>query len=369
MGGPCADTADYRRLFLDDAPLLDTRAPGEFARGAFPCATSLPLMNDAERAAVGTCYRQRGQAAAIALGHELVSGSVREQRLAAWSAFARAHPQGFLYCFRGGLRSQIVQQWLAEVGIHYPRVVGGYKAMRRFLLDTLDARARLGHFVLVAGATGSGKTRALRGLPRAIDLEGLARHRGSAFGRLLEAQPSQIDFENALAIALLRLESGPGPVFLEDEGRLIGRLALPESLRERMAASPLLVIEEPLAARVQVLLEDYVVDLGARFRAARGSDASACHEERLLGDLERIRRRLGGERQLRIAALLRAAFAEQRRSGSIDAHRAWIERLLVEYYDPMYAHQMAQRRGERLYAGPRSALPGVARELLDRAGT
>lgn len=367
MGAGRADTADYRRLFLDDTPLLDTRAPAEFTRGAFPAAVSLPLMDDDERAAVGTCYKAQGQAAAIALGHELVAGERRARRLEAWCDFARRHPTGYLYCFRGGLRSQIVQEWLSEVGIHYPRVKGGYKAMRRFLLETLEAQAHRGEFILVAGATGSGKTRAIAALPRAIDLEGLARHRGSAFGRLLEPQPSQIDFENALAIALLQLDATAAPLFLEDEGRLIGRLALPETLRQRMGEAPLLVIDEPLPARVQVLLEDYVLDLGARFRALHGDRGADLHRERLLGDLQRIRKRLGGERQQRIARLLEAAFAEQARRGSVEAHRAWIEPLLTEYYDPMYAHQMAQRRGCRLFTGSREALVAHARERMQRA--
>ena len=98
--GARADTDDYRALFLADVPLLDTRAPAEFERGAFPTARNLPLMTDNERAAVGTCYKQRGQAAAIALGHELVAGEVRERRLAAWAAFARAHAGS---CARAGM--------------------------------------------------------------------------------------------------------------------------------------------------------------------------------------------------------------------------------------------------------------------------
>lgn len=367
MSDARADSTDYARLFLDDVPLLDTRAPAEFAHGSFPLATNLPLMTDDERAAVGTCYKQRGQAAAIALGHELVSGALRAERLAAWKAFAEAHPEGYLYCFRGGLRSQIVQQWLAEAGVHYPRVLGGYKAMRRFLLDTLEREATRAELVLVAGATGSGKTRAVTALSRAVDLEGLARHRGSAFGRLLDAQPSQIDFENALAVALLKRARQSGPVILEDEGRLIGRVSLPESLREAMAEAPLLVIDEPLPSRVQVLLEDYVLDLGERFAAAYGEEGPQRHRQRLLEDLLRIRKRLGGERQQRVAALIDTAFAEQWRSGSVEAHRAWIERLLTEYYDPMYAYQMAQRQGRRLFVGSREALIAFAEETLGSA--
>ena len=362
-----SDSSDYAALFLADTPLLDTRAPLEFARGAFPGATNLPLMSDGERAAVGTCYKQQGQQAAMALGHELVAGGVREARIDAWQRFAEAHPSGYLYCFRGGLRSQIVQQWLAERGVIYPRVSGGYKAMRRFLIDTLQARSVTTPLVLVAGATGTGKTMLIRQLPRSIDLEGLAQHRGSAFGRLLDEQPTQIDFENALAISLLRLTQRPGPVFLEDEGHLIGRVALPAALRERMARAPLLVLEYPLDERIDVVIDDYIVDLGRRFAERFGEEGPSRHRARLLEDLGRTRKRLGGERHAAVAALLEAAFDEQARSGSIDAHRAWIRRLLEDYYDPMYAYQLGRRGGERLCTGRREDIGAYVQETFIRA--
>lgn len=103
------DCTELHRLFVDDVPLMDMRAPVEFAKGAFPGVVNLPLMTDDERHKVGTCFKQQGQAAAIALGHQLVNGAVKQQRLEAWAAFAKAHPDGYLYCFRGGLRSQIVK--------------------------------------------------------------------------------------------------------------------------------------------------------------------------------------------------------------------------------------------------------------------
>jgi len=130
------NTEDFRQLFLQNVPLMDVRAPVEFAKGAFPQAVNLPLMNDSERQKVGTRYKQQGQAAAIALGHQLVRGKLKAARIDAWLAQVQAAPEGYLYCFRGGLRSQLVQQWLSEAGVQYPRVIGGYKAMRRFLIDT-----------------------------------------------------------------------------------------------------------------------------------------------------------------------------------------------------------------------------------------
>ena len=117
-----ADTEDFTRLFLADTPMMDTRAPLEFEKGAFPHTVSLPLMTDEERTQVGTCYKQQGQDAAITLGHQLVYGEIKQQRLERWLAFARENPDGYLYCFRGGLRSQIVQQWMKDAGCDYPRI-------------------------------------------------------------------------------------------------------------------------------------------------------------------------------------------------------------------------------------------------------
>jgi tRNA 2-selenouridine synthase len=360
LGRP--DTEDYRALFLADVPMMDTRAPAEFARGAFPCAHSLPLMNDEERARVGTCYKRRGQAAAIALGHQLVSAAVREQRMAQWLAFARAHPEGYLYCFRGGLRSATVQQWLAEAGVHYPRVRGGYKAMRRFLIDSLErAPARL-PLRLVCGRTGTGKTRVIQALTRSVDLEGRAGHRGSAFGQLPGGQPGQIDFENAVAIDLLKQRAaGDAPVYLEDEGRTVGSVHLPLPLWEAMAGAPTVVVEESLASRVEVVVEDYIVDLGRRYSERYGAEGPERHRAKLAGDLDRIRRRLGGARHQAVRDMLDAAFASHWRSGDVSAHRGWIASLLETYYDPMYDYQLRQRRGPVLFRGSRA-------EVIDWAG-
>ena len=152
--------------------------------------------------------------------------TVKAQRLAQWTAFTQQHPQGYLYCFRGGLRSQTVQRWLREEGIDYPLVTGGYKAMRQFLLEELERAVTSAAFVLISGRTGTGKTRAITRLARGVDLEGLANHRGSSFGQMTTPQPSQIDFENAIATALMRLlATGEERIFLEDEGRLIGALS------------------------------------------------------------------------------------------------------------------------------------------------
>lgn len=348
------DTEDYRALFLSDAPMMDMRAPAEFEHGAFPTASSLPLMTDEERAEVGICYKHEGQAAAIALGHELIAGDLKEQRLARWSQFARANPEGYLYCFRGGLRSQTVQQWLRVQGIDYPLIRGGYKAMRRFLLEQQDRSVAVADIVLVSGKTGTGKTRVIEQLQRSIDLEGLACHRGSTFGQLLEPQPSQIDFENAISIDFLKLlDAGPERIFLEDEGRLIGRLALPESLRLKMQSAPMVLVEQSLEERIGVVVEDYVLDLGRRFAAVHGEEGPAMHRDKLQQDLARISKRLGGERHTQVSEMLDAAFARQWNTGSLEGHQAWIAYLLERYYDPMYEYQLSQRAGAALCRGTR----------------
>lgn len=200
---PRSNTDNYQHLLCSDIPLIDVRAPVEFAHGAMPAACNLPLMSDDERAAVGTCFKQHGQKAAVELGHRLVNGEIRQTRLKGWIDRCRQQPQGYICCARGGMRSHIVQQWLRDAGIDYPLVTGGYKALRHYALQTIESCARW-PMMMVSGNTGCGKTILIRSLPTGIDLEGLAHHRGSSFGRTLVEQPSQASFENNLAITLLK---------------------------------------------------------------------------------------------------------------------------------------------------------------------
>lgn len=125
-----ATTPAALSLIREERPLIDVRAPVEFAQGALPGAVNLPLMIDDERHQVGIAYKKHGQAAAIELGERLVSGAVKQARIAAWQAYLAEYPNALIYCFRGGLRSQITQQWLEEAGISRPRLEGGWKAMR-----------------------------------------------------------------------------------------------------------------------------------------------------------------------------------------------------------------------------------------------
>ena len=362
----------YEALFLSDTPLLDTRAPIEFAKGSFPTAVNLPLLTDNERAQVGTCYKQKGQAAAVALGHELVGGDVKSARVDCWLAFTEQNPQGALLCFRGGMRSQIVQAWLSERGVDFPRIDGGYKALRQWLSEELATICQTVPFIFVAGRTGAAKTRLLNQgsdgmpIPRSVDLEGLAHHRGSAFGRRAMPQPTQISFEIALAIALIKARAqGPGPIALEDEGHLIGRCALPLPLQNARQDADWVLLESPLEQRVQHSFDNYILANLEELlqRTANASEAFERFSEGLLSALERIQKRLGRQRATEIQALMREAL-DQHQNGNPDAHKEWIRALLVHYYDPMYEHQMRKRTQQPLFSGDESEVAHYLRETL-----
>ena len=360
---PRPNTDNYLALFLNDTPMMDLRAPVEFEKGAFPQALNLPLMTNEERHLVGTRYKEQGQDSAIQLGHELVSAETKKQRVQQWLAFAEENPQGYLYCFRGGLRSRTTQQWIKEAGIDYPLITGGYKAMRRFLIDQLERLSQQHDFVVLSGRTGTGKTRFLKTLNNYVDLEGLAHHRGSSFGRMLIPQPSQIDFENSLSIALLKAEhQKTGPIYLEDESRLIGRCALPLALKERMSNCPLVVLESTLEERVDVVLQDYVIDMTAGFIERDGETLGLeSFSQYLFASIERIERRLGSERKNTLLSQMKEALNLQKQHGSFEAHRSWITCLLSEYYDPMYDYQLSKKVERVVLRGDKNTLK---KELL-----
>ncbi|HKM37997.1 MAG TPA: tRNA 2-selenouridine(34) synthase MnmH [Thiopseudomonas sp.] len=348
-----ADTEDFTRLFLADTPMMDTRAPLEFEKGAFPHTVSLPLMTDEERTQVGTCYKQQGQDAAITLGHQLVYGEIKQQRLERWLAFARENPDGYLYCFRGGLRSQIVQQWMKDAGCDYPRITGGYKAMRRFLIDTQEQIITDSQFCIVAGHTGCAKTDLLNSLDNSVDLEGLAHHRGSSFGNRPAGQPSQIDFENKLAIALLRQHHARPQqrILLEDESKLIGRCALPLQLRERMAKAPVIIVTASLEQRVEHSFRNYILHKLQEWQQVEGAEAGfIAFSADLSRSLEKIQKRLGGALYKQINDILQQALLEQQQ-GDNSLHREWIKMMLSQYYDPMYEYQLLHKTVATEFSG------------------
>ncbi|MDZ7805329.1 tRNA 2-selenouridine(34) synthase MnmH [Thiohalophilus sp.] len=349
-------TDDYRALFLNSTPLMDVRAPVEFQQGAFPYTENLPLMNDAERHDVGIRYKQRGQDEAVQRGHELVQGEVKQQRVDRWADYFRQHPDGVLYCFRGGLRSKISQQWIYErTGLVYPRVKGGYKAMRRFLIDELETSINRIEPVILSGQTGAGKTRLLQKLPNMLDLEGLYHHRGSVFGNHVTPQPTQIDIENALSIALIKaIDRGHTRLLLEDESANIGHRHLPQSLHARMQHAPIILLEADLAERIELIFQEYITDDLSRYQSVHGeSQGFQQWSQKLSDSIDKIQRRLGGVRHKQLKTLLDNAL-QQHEAGNPEGHRDWIEILLVEYYDPMYTHQINNKQKRIIFHGGES---------------
>lgn len=349
---PEPDHSLYLSLLRDETPMLDVRAPIEFAKGAFPYAHNIALLDDSQRSAVGTAYKRAGQEAAIALGNQLVSGVTKNERIDAWLTWLNKYSNAWLYCFRGGLRSHTAQRWLNEAGVQCPLVPGGYKAMRQFLIETIDRSNETHPFVIIAGPTGSGKTHLLNALARSLDLEGFAHHRGSAFGRQLGGQPTQINFENALAIRLLALQQFAGSsLFIEDESQAIGSLSVPTQLHNAMKLAPIALIEQSSNFRTQTILNDYICDNLQQFEKADPAQAFENFAQYLRTALTRIQRRLGGERYEQIKTLMDNALQTQKRDGDTHEHAYWIERLLTDYYDPMYSYQLGKRAERVIFRG------------------
>lgn len=353
------DTDNYEGIFVNDIPLIDTRAPVEFKKGAFGNAVNIPLMDDAERHQVGIRYKEAGQEAAIQLGRELVDETTQQLRTEAWIRFAQVNPTGYLYCFRGGLRSRITQGWMADAGVHYPYVKGGYKAMRRFLIDRFEADIKSATLVLISGRTGAGKTLLLNQIKRSIDLEGLANHRGSSFGAMGIPQPTPINFENRTAVALLkhRRKDQHKPIFIEGEGRQVGSLSLPKSLWEAMQRSPTVILESEMERRIDIGVQDYVLDLLERIKTNTSTqNRFELFAERHRMSLYKIRKRLGEQQYREALLLLEEALTAHRDLQDTAGYRPFIRLLLEKYYDPMYDYQLSNRTSKILFRGDHDEL-------------
>jgi len=325
-------------LLSQATPILDVRSPGEFDQGCVPGSTNLPILTDDERAKVGVSYKHSGPDAAGALGHELVAGDIKQARVEQWVACIKANPTAKVMCWRGGQRSAIAQDWLSERGHSITRVEGGYKRLRRACIDTLDAASHDDKpWWVLAGRTGVHKTALLCSLPNAIDLEGLAHHRGSAFGAHPSPQPAPATFENALACAYLQHHHDT--LVLEDESRTIGRLALPGNWHARMQRAPLVLLEADLQTRVANIVTEYVDQAIA---AGQSPDQLQQHYR---AALERISRRLGGVLYRKIDKLIERAFRDNH------GHEDWVRSLLRDYYDPMYDYQLRKKQSRIRYQG------------------
>ncbi|MFT6349332.1 MAG: tRNA 2-selenouridine synthase [Psychromonas sp.] len=340
----------YRSLFLSKTPLIDLRAPVEFVQGAFPESCNLPLMTDIEREQVGTCYKKEGQAAAITLGHQLVASDI-QNRIRKWAQFKEANSTAWLYCFRGGLRSRLSAQFLKDNGVDINIVPGGYKALRRYLIEVIDQAAEQ-QLIIVGGNTGCGKTQLIQALDNGLDIEGRANHRGSSFGKQVTPQPRQISYENQLAIDILHISQHANSLVIEDESKAIGALYVPKLMFASMTRAPMVVVDDPLDIRLQRLCYEYCTSMTEKFSQALGAEQGwLAYEKYLQNGLYGIRKRLGTEKFKVINNVLDSALKQQQNTGSVEGHLNWIAPILRDYYDPMYQYQLGKKADRVQFSG------------------
>lgn len=345
------DTIHPHELFVpaSGAPsrtIVDVRSPGEVDRGSIPGSVTLPILDDAERHAVGLAYATTGSDEATEVGRRLTEHDM-DRRAAAWRRAARSSPSAFM-CWRGGLRSALAQRFADVPGT--PRVEGGYKAVRAYLMGAVaTALARRTTWV-VTGPTGSGKTDLLTALGRvpdllALDLEAAAGHRGSAFGAT-SRQPAQATFDHRLAVPLV---VGLEPwLLLEDESRSIGAVRLPDAVFDRVRSAPLLVLEAPVEERIARIHAQYAAEPARRV----GPDAT---RTALVTAIGKLRRRLGGATTDRLTAQIDAAH-DAGAWDDVEAFAGVIGTLLREYYDPAYRRSTPVDDGRTVVRGTRTEL-------------
>jgi tRNA 2-selenouridine synthase len=312
----------------DLPPVLDVRTPAEFSHGHIPGAINMPLFSNAERAQVGTTYKQAGRGAAILLGFELTG--------AKWPGFIRQaleiapNKRVALHCWRGGMRSGAVAWALDLYGFEVYLVEGGYRAYRRWVQRQFGVVRDLR---VIGGMTGSGKTRVLHALQakgeQMVDLEGLAQHQGSAYGTLNRLmQPSQEQFENNLAEVLYRLDDSRR-VWVEDESIAIGKCLVPRPFWDQMQTAALFDLQVPAETRVAALVQEY----------------GHLDKEFLISCTQRISKRLGTERAKHAIAAIR------------EDNMAEFIRLVLVYYDKTYRRALNARIGKKIFAIPWTQVP------------
>lgn len=294
--------------------IIDVRSPKEFLQGHIPNAINIPLFDNDERAEVGTIYKQKGKQEAISRGLEIVGPKMAT---IANTALSLAKDNTiYVHCWRGGMRSGSVA-WLLELyGLKVFTLKGGYKSFRKTVLHSFTKQYP---FVVLGGKTGSGKTLILNKLlqlnQQVIDLEGLAHHKGSAFGALGETPPpSQEHFENKLACQLICADLLK-PIWVEDEGRMIGKKVIPEGIWNQIRTAKILHINLPFEERVKYLVAEY-----GKFS-----------KQELEASILKITKRLGSQQTKESIEALN--------NGDL----ATTCRLCLHYYDKTYHHGLLQR--------------------------
>ena len=250
-------TIDFYFHNLQYIPILDVRSPGEFAQGHIPHAHNIDLFTDEERAVVGTAYKQQSKEKAIELGYEFVNPKLND--FITKSIAIAPEKEIVVHCWRGGMRSNAFADHLIENGFKKVYVIeNGYKAFRNYVLSFFEQPI---HLKILGGYTGTGKTEILHFLEKkgqqVIDLEGLANHRGSAFGGIdLQPQPTTEQFENNLFSFLRRLNPNL-PIWIEDESKSIGNVSIPTQFYLKMREMPVYFLNIPLEKRIEHLVETY----------------------------------------------------------------------------------------------------------------
>lgn len=319
---------------------IDLRSEKEFDKGTIPCSVNIPILSNDEFENVGKEYKNKGQEAAINLGLQLVKGDLKNKRIDAWKNHLNNNPGCFIFCYRGGLRSKIAQEWLEKENIIVQRISGGYKNFRSNILNEhVNSKYDINKWMIIGGLTGSGKTALLSQFKETIDLEKIANHRGSAFGKNISPQPSQADFENELTLKYIN--HSHSNILLEDESRSIGRVTLPGTWYEKMQSSKLVVLKISTDERVNNILDEYVLQI------LKTSNNVQELLNQYLFSLEKIKKRLGDKLFKEISDLMIKAF----KMDNLDSHKKWISKLLIGYYDPMYNYKLKLRKEYIVHIG------------------
>ncbi len=306
-------TLDNFWTLREQLPLVDARSEGEFAQSHIPGAINIPILNNAERIKVGTLYKQAGPEKATLKGFELVGPRFHLIQREALRNFP--NKKVMLYCWRGGMRSQVLSWLLTQVGFEVYRLAGGYKTYRTFTFNEVRKPYPL---LVLGGKTGAAKTVLLQKLKergeQVVDLEGLANHKGSSFGAIgLPGQPTVEQFENLLAEQLRKIQPDRA-IWVENESRRIGRIILPDPFFLQMTQSPRIEIEKTDTERIAHIAREY-----AGLDQVELSDA-----------VLRLQKRLGGDRTKQAVEAIQANQPE-----------IWIP-ILLQYYDKTYSYDLAR---------------------------
>ena len=317
---------------------IDLRSEKEFLKGTIPGSINIPILTNEEYQKVGKQYKSKGQEAATKLGFELVNDDLKKKRINLWIDHIEDNPGCYIFCYKGGLRSKIAHDWLKKENIAVERLQGGYKEFRSYIISQhYDAKSYTKSWKVIAGLTGSGKTQLLNQFDEAIDLEKIANHRGSAFGKNISEQPSQANFENVITVKYLNHMYSQ--IYIEDESRTIGRVTLPEFWYKKMQSSDLIILEISNDERIQNILNEYVSQSIKHF-----INRDELLKQYLLS-LEKIKKRLGVDLFKKISTLMIEAFNKNKN------HEDWISKLLMTYYDPMYNHKLSLRKKYIIHIG------------------